>query len=175
MSNPITYCLDANVLITSWYQSYPPDLFPCVWKLLAYHQSQLVIPQPIFDEIEPYSNNAISQNKRKEKYPLKCWLEEKDFHPQKVPGAIADAIEKKAFELGRTYETGNSKGAGQNDILLIAFAERHGHTIVTLEADQPQEPSKKSDYRIPLICKKEGVPWIGFFVDLLRKLKEQKQ
>ena len=80
MNTLIKYCLDANVLITAWHTQYPPDLFPGLWQLLIDndHKRQLTFPETIFNEIEPYSSASdknLSEGQRKEKYPLRYWLE----------------------------------------------------------------------------------------------------
>ena len=72
--------------------------------------------------------------------------------------------------MEQEYETSNeSKGAGQVDITLIAYAMVMRKTVVTLEALQPQKPGKKYNYKIPLICQEQGVDCIDFItmLDLL--------
>ena len=62
-----------------------------------------------------------------------------------------------------------SRGAGQVDITLIAYAKIHEGTVVTLESFQHQRPAKKMNFKIPLICTDEGVPWLNF-VEMLDSL-----
>ena len=74
-----------------------------------------------------------------------------------------------ALELGRRYETKEKgKGANKNDMALITYAKIKGYTVVTLEAKQTTIPEKKSKYKIPLICKKEGVRCIET-IEMLRE------
>lgn len=83
---------------------------------------------------------------------------------------ISDEVNAVSLDLEREYETDNdSKGAGQIDITLIAYAKLTGKTVVTLEAEQNQKPGKKFNYKIPLICKEQGVDCITF-IDMLDQL-----
>lgn len=168
MNSQIKYCLDANVLITAYNELYPQDLFPGTWKLLARKEQQIVFLKTIFDEIDPYSGNDrdLQANQRKEKYPLRYWLETNNFSTRKTDGETNQI----ALQLEHDYQTKeHGQGANKNDILLIAFAQRYNYTVVTLEANQLQTPRKKSNCKIPLICREEDVSCINF-VELLRGL-----
>ncbi len=117
--------------------------------------------KPVFDEIEPISSSdlKLSRDKKREKYPLRLWLEEGNFA---VPN-VSDEVNNVSLGLEREYETSNeSKGAGQIDITLIAYAKVIKKTVVTFEALQPQKPRKKSKYKIPLICQEQDVDCINF-------------
>ncbi len=73
--------------------------------------------------------------------------------------------------LEKEYKiTTASRGAGQNNITLIAYAKITNNTVVTLEGKQSEKPKKKSNYKIPLICKEQDVKCIKF-IDMLEKLK----
>ena len=56
----------------------------------------------------------------------------------------------------------------QNDIALIAYAKNESKTVVTLEAQQPQKPGKKCNYKIPLVCDEQKVDCISFITMLER-------
>jgi hypothetical protein len=102
---------------------------------------------------------------------VRYWLEENGFVSKK----INSEIERVSLTLERNYEIReNSKGANKNDILLIASAKHCHYTVVTLESKQPNLPSKKSNYKIPAICREEAVSCIDF-ITLLRQLKAQEQ
>ena len=45
---------------------------------------------------------------------------------------------------------------------LIAYAKIMDKTVVTFEGEQPQKPGKKSNYKIPLICREQNVECIDF-------------
>ncbi len=50
------YCLDANIFITSWQQSYPPMIFLSLWQELSDKKENFMLITPIFKEIEPVSS-----------------------------------------------------------------------------------------------------------------------
>ena len=162
----MSYCIDANVFITVWHKLYPRAVFPTLYEEMERRlPGNIILIKPIFDEIEPVSGNPSREDFRK-KYPLRLWMKNK-LNVQETP--IHTDIKHKGLELMNRYETdNNSKGAGDTDILLVAFSSLNNHTIVTLEADQKQAPSKKSNYKIPLICRRENIQCIDF-VELLRR------
>ena len=163
----MSYCIDANVFITAWNVTYPPDVMPSLYRQLENNSSNnIIFIKPIFDEIEP----VFGRTKREdlEKYhSVRLWLQEK-LQIQATP--INDDVEQLALDLMNKYETDtHPKGANSEDIKLIAFAFLNQHTVVTLEAEQKEPPKKKSKYKIPLICQHEQVACIDF-VELLRQL-----
>lgn len=162
------YCVDANIFITAWNKDYPPHVFSTLWKQLAQHQSDIVLIKPIFDEIDPIlsSDQSLPKDKKKEKYPLRVWMEDNQF----TATPIADDVKAISLNLEKEYETNNNpKGANQNDITLIAYAKMEGKTVVTFEGEQPQKPEKKCNYKIPLVCDEQGVECI-IFVKMLDRL-----
>ena len=117
------YCADANIFITAWYKSYPPRIFSPIWNQIALHRNDIVLIKPVFDEIAPipYSDRKLTIDEKKVKYPLRVWMEESRFT---VP-EISDEVNAASLALEREYETDNtSKGAGQIDITLIAYAKK---------------------------------------------------
>ena len=162
------YCVDANILITAWYRSYPHSVFPSLWKQLAQHRNDIVLIKPIFDEIEPVSSadQKLPWDKKRKKYPLRVWMGDNQFDATPVN----DEINALSLDLEKIYETSNeSRGAGQNDITLIAYANIMDKTVVTFESMQTQKPGKKCNYKTPLICHEQGVGCINFIkmIDLL--------
>ena len=173
----MSYCIDTNVFITAWYETYRRHIFPKLYRELKSKLSdQIIIIKPIFDEIEPVTGGDTKLNlfdkkipneheKRKqqallESHPVRVWLK-KVLKIKETP--ITKEVEISALELEGKYEADeNSKGAGPADIKLIAFARLGYHTVVTLEAHQKQVPNKKSKYKIPLICREENVQCINF-------------
>lgn len=162
------YCLDANILIDAWHKSYPPRIFHPLWKQIALNKHKIELIKPIFNEIEPIqsSDRRLSIKDKKVKYPLRVWLEENRFSVTE----INHKVNTLSLELEKKYETDNtSRGAGQIDITLIAYAKEMNKTIVTFEGEQKQVPKKKYNYKIPLICDELGVVWKTFIemLDLL--------
>ena len=162
------YCVDANIFITAWHISYPPRIFSPLWDQIAQHQPDIVLIKPVFDEIAPipYSDRKLTIVEKKVKYPLQVWMDESCFAVHE----ISDEVNAISLNLEREYETDNtSKGAGQIDITLIAYAKEMNKTVVTLEEKQNQKPGKKCNYKIPLICKELEVDCITF-IEMLDRL-----
>ncbi len=162
----MSYCVDANVFITVWNLTYPKSVFPTMYREMEGKlHDRIILIKPVFDEIEPVSGN-IDPQKLKEQHPVRTWLKN-DLGISETP--VDDSVKQKALELMGKYETDeHSKGASEIDITLIAYASLHAHTIVTFEAEQNQKPAKKSNYKIPLICREESVECINF-VELLTR------
>ena len=96
----------------------------------------------------------------KSKYPLRAWLIKNKINPV----SINNKIEKESLILEQKYQIGpgKTKGASQNDMLLIAYAKLHNKVLVTLEGYQNQRPGKLKNYKIPIICEDEGVERINY-------------
>jgi hypothetical protein len=162
------FCLDANAFITAWHVQYPPRIFASLWEQLAGFRDDFILIKPVFDEIDPIpsSDRKLQKTTKAEKYPLRSWLEDHQFEEIKID----DATNNLSIELEKEYEISEvSSGAGQTDITLIAYAKIMNKAVVTFEKDQHQKPAKKSNYKIPLICREQGVTWIGF-IEMLDKL-----
>jgi len=164
------YCVDSNIFITSWNKNYPPDLFSGVWSGLSSKKDQLVLIKPIFDEIDrPVDGDEkmMSPEAFRRKYPLFHWARN---HLDASP--LDEGAGNLAAELRDRYDAGRGgSGVGLNDIMLVACAKHHGYPVVTLEKEQPNRPFQKNRYKIPAICKAEGVRCLNSFVDLLRDLE----
>jgi len=162
------YCVDASIFLTAWYVGYPIHILSPLWREIANHKNEIIIIEPIYDEIEPIpsADKKMQIADKKAKYPLRMWLIENGF----TETPVDDGVNATSLELERDYETsGISKGAGSNDICLIAYAKVNNNTVVTFESKQPQKPKKKCDYKIPLICHEQGVDCIDF-VEMIDRL-----
>jgi len=164
----MSFCVDANVFITSWNDTYPRDIFDSLWKQLTECKQQLCIIQPIWNEIDPipqhHKKRSIEELRRE--YPLKCYLQENEFKFTLVDREVQNS----ALELQKEYETREGgNGANKNDIILITYTKACTLTVVTLEREQPSPPQNLYDYKIPLICQKEGVACVNP-VEMFRQL-----
>ncbi|MCI5222612.1 MAG: DUF4411 family protein [Candidatus Electrothrix sp. AR4] len=162
------FCLDANLFIAARSITYPADILPSLWEYLAACRNEFVLIKPIYDEIDPIAQHHrnLSRDEKNEKYPLRMWMQENGF--EATP--INDEVNLASLMLEQEYQISPiSKGAGQNDVTLIAYAKITEKTVVTLESEQPNTPGKKSNYKIPLICQEQDVEYIDF-VKLLRCL-----
>lgn len=142
------YCLDANVFITCWNETYPINIFPSLWEQIAQHQSDIILIKPIYDQI------IVKED------PLTKWLKENRFFST----SIDDETESLSLEWEGKYQIREeSKGVDEEDIKLIAYAKRESRIVVTLEKKQDKDPSrKKYNYKIPPVCSEEKVPCINF-------------
>lgn len=164
----VLFCLDANVFITAWYRSYPPRIFGPIWKGLANETERIGFIRPVYDEIDTIQaqHRHLPRTVIADLYPLRNWIDENPFRVTELDGHV----EKLSIKLEMEYEVGeDTKGAGENDIRLIAYSMISGETVVSLEVDQKQAPTKRSKYKIPIICREQGVRCIGF-VELLDEL-----
>jgi hypothetical protein len=159
------FYVDTNCFITAWYIYYPPSVFASLWEQLVEKKDLIVLIKPIFDEIEkPSSPKELKDNP--ERFQLRSWLVGNTFPVYEV----SDEIRMLSLNLEMKYEVTNfSTGANQNDITLISCSINNDGIVVTYESDQPEKPRKKGKYKIPLICREEGVGCITF-VQMLQKL-----
>ncbi len=162
----MSYCVDANVFITAWHETYPPDVMSALYTEMENKlSSKIILIKPIFDEIEPILNKK-SREQLENDHPVRLWLTEK-LNIKETP--IDNGVNQRALELMNKYETDEGpRGANSEDIKLIAFASLNTHKVVTLESEQEEMPKKKSNYKIPLICQQENVRCINF-IGLLRE------
>ena len=155
------YCMDASAFIWAWNGVYTPKVFPGVWRELAEAKKHMVLIKPIFDEIDPVSSadKNLSKEQREEKYPLRMWLIKKKF--EDIVQDLPPEVEEASLELEKKYEvSSDTTGADTKDIKLIAMARHVDGCVVTQEAKQKTAPPKRHQFKIPLICNKEGVRWI---------------
>lgn len=156
-----SFCVDANIFLTAWYVNYPISIFPSLWEQIAEQNDEIILLKPIFDEIEPMTSNdkKISLQEKENKFPVRMWLINNDFSETEID----NAVNSESLNLEMEYQISSiSKGAGQKDVTLIAYSKLMNKTVVTLESFQVQKPGKKSNYKIPLICKEQNVECINF-------------
>lgn len=184
------YCIDASAFIAAWNVSHPIDVFPSLWSQLANRRDDMVLLKPIFDEIDPISpqDRNKTEKEKADKYPLRMWMINNQFMPtplgestknrdlelfsasQSPPHISEVDIERESFKLEMEYKiANNSKGVDEKDLKLIAYAKLNKKIIVTEEGKQPEKPKKKCNYKIPLVCKEQGVECINF-VEMLKCL-----
>ena len=86
-------------------------------------------------------------------------LEAHDFVATEVP-AVAQL---RSLQLERKYEVSEfSKGCSVNDMALIAYALEFDAIVVTGESYQVNRPGERRNFKIPLVCKEEGVEFTQF-------------
>jgi len=151
------YVIDTSSLIDLRFDVYPPDVFPSLYKLLTKVTERIIILDEIHAEIEENS---------KYKGVLE-WLSDEmkiDPYPTRRLAEVS--------RMEEDYEAGAGNGASVVDIRLIAFPKYAGFDckVVTSEGNQKTPPKEPKHYKIPLICRLEGVECI----DLLSFLRENR-
>ncbi len=142
------YVLDANILIASWRDYYPIDLYPGFWACLERfgHEKQLLILDKAREEVKGPPE-------------LVAWLR------RKWPGGIVstrDLNVGKAFSQIQSWVQSNNQFlsaakhefARKADGWLVAHAKVHSVTLVTNEVY-----NEEVRRRVPLpnLCRKFGV------------------
>ncbi len=184
------YCIDASAFIAAWNVSHPIDVFPSLWSQLANRRDDMVLLKPIFDEIDPISpqDRNKTEKEKADKYPLRMWMINNQFMPtplgestenrdlelfsasQSPPHISEVDIERESLKLETEYKiANNSRGVGENDLKLIAYAKLCRKTVVTEEREQSAKSLEKHNYKIPLVCYEQGVECINF-VEMLKRL-----
>ncbi|AFC85091.1 DUF4411 family protein [Frateuria aurantia] len=143
---------DASSMIHAW-DNYPVTQFPGLWAWLAQQieQGQLLMAQVAVEEVEHKAPECMA------------WLRDAGLHRLPITQAILlEALRIKTL-LG-IVEDRYGGGVDENDLLIVATAKLHGHTLVTNEAPQLTPHKKMSNWKIPAVCAMESVraPCIDF-------------
>ena len=167
MSNA-DYCVDASAIIAAWVTRYPEDVFPSLWLQLAEHRTDMALIKPIYDQIDPMSqaDKGKPELEKRKKYPLRMWMVDNEFESIDTD----EEVEELSLFLEEEYQVREgSKGADGKDIKLIAYAKINNKIVVTEEGKQKENPVKKHNYKIPLICNEKEVECINF-IEMIRRL-----
>lgn len=109
-------------MIHAW-DNYPVTQFPGLWDWLAQQieQGQLLMAQVAVEEVEHKAPECM------------VWLRDAGLQKQPITQAILlEALRIKTL-LG-IVEDRYGGGGDENDLLIIATAKLHGHTLVSNEA-----------------------------------------
>lgn len=71
--------------------------------------------------------------------------------------------------LGIEEDQYHAKGVDENDILIIACAKVHDHTLISNEAAQTTPQQNRKKLKIPAVCKEVKVECVDF-TTFLKKL-----
>lgn len=132
---------DASSMIYAW-DNYPVRQFPGLWKWMAaqIEEKKLVMPSVAFDEVA-HKTPECGQ-----------WLKDHNIDLLEISNAILqDALRIKNL-LGVIDDNYHPKGVGENDLLIIATARRHGAELISDEERQPTPPKEPSKRKIPAVC-----------------------
>lgn len=153
--------IDASSIIYGW-DNYPPEQFPKLWAWVAeeIESAELVIPKVAFDEVKnklPECADWLTEQNISKLSPTNDVLR-KSLEIHALLGIVGDAY---------------GKGAGENDILIIATAFVAGGELITNENVQNNLPSKLKNCKIPAVC---GLPEVRVtYSDFLQYIRSSKQ
>lgn len=164
MTTPL-YCFDAGALINAHRYIYPLDMFPRVWEKLAetFRSGNVFLCAESFDEIK--SGGVLhewARDLRSENPELVRATSDAIFHrASEIRHALAVRAQGKKLASDRSSVAWKSQQKKlddfKNDILVIAHAESAGAIVV---AEEKRDQSNPNAYKIPNVCRYEGVPCI---------------
>ncbi|HTR72333.1 MAG TPA: DUF4411 family protein [Solirubrobacteraceae bacterium] len=140
----MAYCFDTSSLLECWSRSYPPDIFPGLWRNLddLIIQKRVLCPDEVRVELEK-QDDELSQ-----------WVKVRPhmFVPldDTIQSATSAVLEQHPLLMKATK---NRNGA---DPFVIATARVKGSTVVTEEKGGTAARPK-----IPSVCESLGVPCIN--------------
>jgi hypothetical protein len=147
------YLIDSDVLITARKQYYSFDVVPGFWQWIikAHEQGIVGSIRQVKDEITGGEDE------------LKDWVK---VLPANFFAEADNEVTSNIAELAtwasssRYFQDATDKFMGSTDLLLIAHAKAHGHTVVSLETSTPNSLSK---IKIPDVCKHFEVACVRTF------------
>jgi Domain of unknown function (DUF4411) len=140
----MAYCFDTSSLLECWSRSYPPDIFPGLWRNLddLITRQQILCPDEVRVELERQEDD------------LSRWVKLRPhmFVPldDVIQSATSAVLEQHPLLMKATK---NRNGA---DPFVIATARVKGFTVVTEEKGGTATRPK-----IPSVCESLGVPCIN--------------
>lgn len=137
---------DASSIIYAW-DNYPIGIFPRLWDWIAeeVNSQNIVISTVALDEVSHVSPECG------------MWLKDNEINQIPVSNSILNTAMEIKEKLGITDDNYNSKGVGENDILIIASAKIIGAELVSDEEFQNNLPPTLARYKIPATCKLPSV------------------
>ncbi len=146
------YCFDTSALIECWTRSYPPDVFPGLWRNLEslVAHLQVICPEEVRTELRRQDDELVK------------WAEARSYIFVPLDADIQTATSEVLAEHPLLMKaTKNRNGA---DPFVIATARVRHATVVTDErGGTPTKP------KIPSVCNAMNVRCI----DVLQFIREQ--
>ena len=148
------YSIDTSAILHAWRRSYPPEVFPSLWKKFdeLIERGDLLATEEVLRELEKKDDEVHEWVKRRQHMIVPI-----DVRIQEVVSTIL-ASHKKLLDTRK-----NRSGA---DPFVIALAVIRDCTVVTNEAPT-SSPSRPN---IPDVCSALGVRSI----DVLGLIREQR-
>jgi hypothetical protein len=151
--SPVTFCLDANVLIQAWQKYYSPTICPNYWDVLNElgKGGRIFIPEEIRNEITSTEDD------------LSDWLKKSSIEVRKTDGDVAKCWSRVlAAHDHHQYLVAEAKGRSLGDPWVISHALASGATVVTKE-EFVKNYSKPTKIKIPNVCDNMGILWMNDF------------
>ena len=151
MTHGLVYCADTSAILEGRRRSYPPELFPQLWKnmeaLIA--AGRLVAPEEVRIELAVKDDETFA------------WA--KGQSGLFVPFDIEQMRETTLIANRFRRFVDNPKVRNRADPFVIALAKARGYTVVTQE-----KPGSPDSPKIPFVCDSIGVPYVRF-LDIIRR------
>lgn len=147
------YLIDSDVLITARKQYYPFDVVPGFWQwLINAHE------QGIVGSIRQVKNEITAGEDE-----LKDWVKAlpAEFFAEADNEVASNVADVATWASSSKYsQEATDKFMGSADLLLIAHAKAHGHTVVSLETS---DLNSLRSIKIPDVCKQFDVECVRTF------------
>lgn len=146
------YSVDTSALVEAWVRTYPPDVFPTLWERIenGIETGRLRATDEVLRDLAKKEDDLYTWSKCKPELFLPL-----DGHVQSAASAIINDARFSAL-------VNLDAGRGESDPFVIACAQVHGFTVVTMEKFKPTKP------KIPDVCATLGVPCINL-LELFRR------
>lgn len=161
------YLIDSDVLITAKNSYYAFDLCPGFWNsLLEKHQNS---------QVYSLDRNHMELQQGRDDDDLVQWIKDvvpADFFLSTQEAEVVAAYTEVMMWVQRNpqyLDSAKAKFATGADGWLVAYAQIHGCTIVTLEESRPES---RNQIKLPDICKQFDVSYENTF-SMLRTLQVQ--
>ena len=161
------YLIDSDVLITAKNSYYAFELCPGFWSsLLKKHQS---------GHVYSLDRNRMELQQGRDDDDLVQWIKDvvpADFFLSTQEAEVVAAYTEVMMWVQRNpqyLDSAKAKFATGADGWLVAYAQIHGCTIVTLEESRPES---RNQIKLPDICKQFDVSYENTF-SMLRTLQVQ--
>lgn len=152
------HVFDASSTISAW-DNYPIRQFPRLWDWFGQHvqSGAIALPSVAFQEVGFKAPECTD------------WLDSNGVVKLPVTNAIARAALMIKGKLGVVNDR-YGPGVDENDILIISTAFVHGAPLVSDEAVQALPPQNLLKYKMPTVCRMDGVGVSCIrFIDFLKE------
>lgn len=159
---PPDYWLDTSVLIESKKRWYRFDVVPGFWSFLDAKVAEGVICSPVrvYEELVDRTDDDLA-----------AWARDRRGLPffvdpdEAVQNSLREVVDFVNSTYGVTKATTNFLDGA--DPWIVAYAQVHGGTVITLELGAV--PGKTPKVRLPIVCEHFGVQWDSLF-EMLQQL-----